>query len=76
MTLASTPRPCGLAECPEEATGDALACNYHTGAYDLVGVGYCRGPEGEEVNMRYSETLGQVRKTPNWPRSWANISLL
>ena len=39
--------------------------------YEGEGGGIGRG----QLSAAYSG-LGQVRKTPRWPRSWANFSLL
>jgi hypothetical protein len=45
------------------------------------GASYARPPTADDISMlsqTLTDALGlpQVRKTPSWPRSWANFSLV
>ena len=58
----------GGAEVYEDA-GDSL--DYQEGAYSLTGLSLAVGAAETTLTI----AGGQVRKTPSWPRSWANFSL-
>ena len=65
-----------------KGAGGVTGCIYDpaanaTGAYAGAYADTGRGPDGGGwAGAENCSTGTQVRKTPSWPRSWANLSLL